>query len=441
MLLEFSIENFLSFKNLNTLSMLAAKPFKEHLDTNTIPLDSNTNLLKTAVIYGDNSSGKSNFLRAMSFMKRIVINSFRDALLDTNDKKFPLIKFALNSESEKESSFFEITFIQNQIRYRYGFELDYDKIVAEWLYHTTTKEVYLFKRDNQEIEINKNSFKEGLGKEGQLRENVLFLTLIAQLNGEISSNIIIWFKKFNYINGIQDMTHKNYTISRLKNDQAFYNWVLHFIKYLEISNLATTSEAQNNLDIDLIKQKQKDAEIINFLDMFQKIQEKNPVKERLLTYHRKYDKDNILIDTIPFNFDTQESEGTKKIIYLLGPWYDSLKNGKVLVVDELDSRLHPFLTLRLIDFFHKHNYRNAQLIFATHEISLLNKDLFRRDQIWFIEKDQFGISGIFSLGDFKTEKVRKKSAFDRNYLSGRYGAVPYFETDNKLIDLLYGKER
>ncbi|MFM7091276.1 MAG: AAA family ATPase, partial [Bacteroidota bacterium] len=163
MLIEFSIENFLSFKDSTTLSMVAAKSFKEHTATHVIESGSNFKLLKAAVIYGNNASGKSNLLEAMGFMKQTILNSFRDALLENNEKKFPLEKFALNTRTEKETSFFEISFIQKGTKYRYGFEIDFDKVVSEWLFHTTTKEVYLFKRDKQTSEVNKSAFKEGLG--------------------------------------------------------------------------------------------------------------------------------------------------------------------------------------------------------------------------------------------------------------------------------------
>ena len=439
MLLEFSVENFLSFKDLTTLSMISAKSFKEHLDTHTIELDKKVRLLKSAVIYGNNASGKSNLIRAMAFMKATILNSFRDALVDNNDKKFPLEKFALNSKTLEESSFFEISFIQNKIKYRYGFEIDGNKIVAEWLYHTTSKEVYLFKRDFQNIEINKTAFKEGLGKEENVKENVLFLTLIAQLNGKVSNEIILWFKSFNQINGIHDRGHKRYTIDKLKSDKACVSWVLHFIKYLESSNLATTEEDVNEINLETLREKEKDEEIISILTNIQKIQEKQPRRDQLITYHRKYDENNNFVETVPLNFDKQESEGTKKLLYLLGPWYDTLKNGKILAIDELDSRLHSNLTLKLVDFFHKFNKNNAQLIFAVHDISILNRDTFRRDQIWFIEKNQFGASELFSLADFKTEKVRNKSAFDKNYMDGKYGAIPYFEIDEKLNQFLYGE--
>lgn len=435
MLIEFKVENFLSFKDLTTLSMITAKSFKEHRESHIIQVDKKLSLLKSAIIYGNNASGKSNLLEAMAFMKQIILNSFRDALIENKDKKFPLEKFALNSKTENESTFFEVSFIHNNIKYRYGFEIDYDKVIAEWLYHTTTKEVYLFKRDLQNIKVNKSTFKEGIGKEEDVKENVLFLSILATLGKEISSNIIDWFKKFNIINGIHDRGHKRYTIDKLKEDKNFFNWVLHFIKYLEISNLATTEEDVHEIDLETLKEKEKDEEIINFFTSLQKIQSKQPKRDQLLTYHRKYDENNILIDAIAFNFDKQESEGTKKLLYLLGPWYDTLKNGEVLIIDELDSRLHSHLTLRLIDFFHKCNINKAQLICAVHDIILLNKETFRRDQIWFMEKNQFGSSELISLADFKTNKVRNKSAFDKNYLEGKYGAIPYFDTDVKLRQL------
>lgn len=437
MLIEFSVENFLSYKDLTTISMIAAKSFKEHKFSHTIEVDSKLTLLKSAIVYGNNASGKSNLFDAMGFMKLTVLNSFRDALMKNDEAKLSLEKFLLSTKSDKECSFFEILFIHKGTKYRYGFEIDYDKIVAEWLFHTTTKEVYLFKRDLQNIEVNKSAFKEGLGKEGDVKSNVLFISLLATFGKEISSNIVEWFTNFKFVEGIHDRGHKRYTIDKLKDDKKFFNWVLHFIKYLEISNLATTVEDVNNIDFEILKEKEKDEEIINLLTSIQKVTSKQPKRDQLITYHRKYDENNVLIDTVAFNFDKQESEGTKKLLYLLGPWYDTLQNGKVMIVDELDSRLHSNLTIKLVDFFHKFNKKNAQLIFAVHDISLLNKDTFRRDQIWFVEKNQFGASELISLGDFKTDKVRNKSAFDKNYLEGKYGAIPYFELDEKLNQLLY----
>ena len=432
MLIEFSVGNYRSFKDLTTFSMVAAS-FKEYEESHVINKGGKNRILKSGVIYGGNGSGKSNFLNAMGFLKRMIINSFRDALTEENSTGFNLDKFSLSTVSANEPAIFEIVFISNEIRYRYGFEIMENFISAEWLFHTTSKEVYLFTRDGQDIKINKSAFKEGLGKEGDVRENVLFLSVLATLNKDISSNIVTWFQNFNIISGINDRTHKRYTIDKLKSDNEFANWTSNFIKFLEISKMDTSEEDSADIDIESFKQKSNDEELVNFVTTLQKFtSQRGQKRDQLITYHRVYDENNIMVDTVSFNFDLQESEGTKKLIYLLGPWYDTLKNGKVLVIDELDSRLHCLLTLKLIEFFHHSNNSNAQLICAVHDVSLLNKETFRRDQIWFIDKNQFGASELVCLADFKSDKVRVKSAFDKSYLDGKYGAIPYFDKNQSL---------
>jgi AAA15 family ATPase/GTPase len=207
------------------------------------------------------------------------------------------------------------------------------------------------------------------------------------------------------------------------------------IKTLEISNISIDEVDTENDEINTM---------INN-EMFKTLLDQNkPTRKQLKrieisTWHKKFDKDNLLIDTIPFNFDLQESEGTKKFIHLLGPWFDTLRNGKILIIDELNSRLHTHLTKNLIELFHKYNKNNAQLIFTSHDTALLDKNCFRRDQIWFTEKDQFGISQLYSLGDFKTDNVRNTSSFFKNYLNGRYGAVSFLNIDSDLVELLYNE--
>jgi AAA15 family ATPase/GTPase len=215
----------------------------------------------------------------------------------------------------------------------------------------------------------------------------------------------------------------------LKEDDGFKKWISLIIKTLEISNITVE---ETSLHKNEIADADKNAEKLKLNNL-----QNHSKKIQISTWHQKYDKNNLLTDTIPFDFDLQESEGTKKFIYLLGPWYDSLKNAKVLIIDELDSRLHTHLTKKLIELFQKYNKNNAQLIFTSHDVSLLDKDLFRRDQIWFTEKNQFGESKLYSLADFKTENVRKTSSFFRNYLNGKYGAISFFEIDEHLTQLLY----
>ncbi len=439
MIIEFNVENFLSFQAPTRLSMVAAKSFKEHKDSHLAKSGSSLDLLKSAIVYGNNASGKSNLLRALGFMKQTVLNSFRDALLDEGQRKFPLEKFALSTQSAQEASLFELTFVHEGTRYRYGFELDYDKVAAEWLFHTTSKEVYLFKRDHQKLEINKSAFKEGLGREEDLKENVLFLSMLATLGKETASKVVAWFKRLNFVNGMHDFGHKLYTIEKLKADMEFSQWVAQFLKFLEIANLSTVEE--DGPDLESLRAKQKVEKVLQLLESIHTLQSQQPKRDKIITFHRQFDQNKVLVDTVAFQFDQQESEGTKKLLYLLGPWYDTLRNGKVLVVDELDSRLHSHLTRYLLDFFHLHNSNNAQLICAVHDVSLLNKQTFRRDQIWFVEKDQFGASELYSLAEFKTDKVRNQSAFDKNYMSGNYGAIPNLQFDETLTRNLHGKRQ
>jgi AAA15 family ATPase/GTPase len=438
MLLEFSFENYTSFKDSTTFSMVASKAFKEHSDTNTVTIDKNLKVLKSAVVYGGNGSGKSNLLDALAFMKSTVLNSFRDALVSSDERKFKLEKFLLNSESETEPSFFEVTFFHKAKKYRYGFELDTERVLSEWLFSSLKREVFLFKRSGQEIEVNQSSFSEGSSLKQNVKENVLFLTLLAQLNGSIASEVVEWFQGVGPITGIHDRGYKQYTVNKLKEDKKFHAFATKFLQSLEISDITTSVEEFNQLDIDKLKEKEKDEELINLLATVQKYAAKAPKRDKLITWHRKYDENHTLLDTVAFNFDQQESEGTKKFLYLLGPWYDSLQNGKVIIVDELDSRLHSHLTRILIDLFHSERNVRAQLIFATHDSSILQSSIFRRDQVWFVEKDQFGASRLYPLSDFSAKAVRKTSALGKNYMEGKYGAVPAPVNQSDIEESIYG---
>lgn len=146
------------------------------------------------------------------------------------------------------------------------------------------------------------------------------------------------------------------------------------------------------------------------------------------TSHEQYDAEGQLIGQKLFNFDTQESEGTKKIFALAGPIIAALRSGHVFVIDELDARLHPLMTCELVRLFNSKetNPQHAQLIFTTHDTNLLGNDLFRRDQIWFTEKDYQGATSLYSLAEFKVDnaKVRNDASYERDYIKGRYGAIP-----------------
>ena len=427
MLIQFNVGNVLSFNKTVSFSMVGANPVKEFENINSfIDPTHKFKLLKTASIYGANASGKSNLIKAMSSMKNLVLNSFRDALLDKKERLINVQKFMLNTECDKKPSFFEILFIQKKKRYRYGFEVSNGIIISEWLFFVkTTREIELFVREGNSIKIHKNSFKEGVGLEGKTLANVLFLTVVAQLNGEKSSTVIDWFKKFKILSGLNKL-HHNITLSEYKNNAKFKKWAQSIFTSLDIIDFNSVKATPQVIDIK-VAEKEKNQKIHKLFSAINELQKDQGDAEQVLTWHNKYDGNKILKEQIPFDFYSQESEGTKKIINYLGPIYDTLSKGFVLVVDELDSRLHPLLTIMIINFFHEHNVNNAQLIFASHDTNLLKKDYFRRDQIWFTEKNDFKETELYSLIEYNEEHVRNDASFDKNYLKGRYGAIPFLD--------------
>ncbi len=158
----------------------------------------------------------------------------------------------------------------------------------------------------------------------------------------------------------------------------------------------------------------------------------------ILTTHKRYNSLKKAFDTVNFSLDDDESSGTKKFFALTGPILDVLENGHTLVVDELDSKLHPNLVGKIVSLFNSKelNQKNAQLIFNTHNTNLLKDDLFRRDQIWFTEKNKYGAAKLYSLADFKSDTVRKMEPFEENYIRGKYGAVPFLNSFDYLNEML-----
>jgi len=416
MLLEFSIGNFLSFKKKTTLS-LAATSIKEHSDTNIFATKRH-DLLKGAVIYGANASGKSNFIRAMSTMRRMVLLSFDKSSTDELD----ITPFLFSTETEKSPSFFETVFILNDIRYRYGFEADDKKIHSEWLFEAVKiAERPLFIRDEEGIEVT-STFPEGKDLEGRTRENALFLAVVDQFNGAIAKSIMSWFNNFITISGLRYEGHKAVTFEMLENKQTSGR-LLDFYKKLDLGFDDITiskedfdpKELPGDMPEALLKQLVTDLEGSFKLD--------------IQTSHKKYDAKENVVGKVEFDMRSQESAGTNKIFNISGPIFKVLSDGGVLVVDELDASLHPLLTLAVTKLFHskEFNQKNAQLIFATHATNLLCYGNYRRDQIYFIEKDKYGASDMYSLVEYKGEgkTVRKDRSFEKDYIEGRYGAIPF----------------
>ncbi len=423
MLIQFSISNFRTFKEKVTLSLIASNYDKETREAENVITNSKykTRNLKSAVIYGANASGKSKFMEALMFMRHFTIYSSKDSQKGDDISVEP---FRLSSETENSPSEFEVVFIYNDIQYRYGFEVEKTQVVSEWLYHKpNTKEVELFYRDFQDFEIHQRSYKKGaIGvKEGLVRDNALLISLAAQLNDEISIQVIEWFKRLKTISGLREEGYQGYTMDRTKDPKT----KLRILELLKAADLGIQDIKLEMLDIDSLPNDMP-KELKDRLIKESKEENRDIISD-VLTTHKKYDKSKKYVEDVYFSLDEDESSGTRKFFALTGPILDVIENGYILVVDELDSKLHPNLVCKLVSLFNSKelNPKNAQLIFNTHDTNLLSSGLFRRDQIWFTEKNKFGVASLYSLADFKTDSVRKTEAFEENYIRGKYGSVPY----------------
>lgn len=418
MLLQFSVNNYKSIKDTITFSMATSS--KDEGNSFNI---GKYELLKSAIIYGANASGKSNFLKAMAFMGKIVLN--KNKVIQSTDtlEHFP---FKLNTDTQNSSSTFEIVCFINNIKYRYGFEMDDTTVYAEWLYADEKgKESKLFYRDAEEDDyINPNKFKEGYKSfdKKELKINVpknqLFIWKCDQNDGEVSKSILGWFNRFNLIDGMEHDGYIGFAMEQMENED-FKN---------EIVNLVKTADIGIE---DIILEKEKvPSEFFEEMsipsDLKEKILEGGGLQRILLnTYHKQYDENDNEVGKIIFELDEEESKGTRKFFKMSAPILNTLREGKVLIIDELDASLHPMLTRHLIKLFHneKINTKNAQLIFATHDTNMLTPIMFRRDQIWLTEKDKFGATDIYSLAQLKD--VIKNENFEKQYIQGKYGAIPY----------------
>jgi len=427
MLIEFSIGNFRSFRDKVTFSMVAAalKSKDPRVDDNNVfTLEGQPALLTSAAVYGANASGKSNLIKAIGFMRNFVLNSTKETQAVGAIGAEP---FALNTETAGKPSHFEIVFVADGIRYRYGFEATSERVVSEWLFHVPTKvEARLFERTQDEFHLS-GVFKEGKGIQEKTRPNTLFLSAVAQWNGEISQKIVTWFRQLGVASGLQDTMMRVYTMENLVNGD-YRERIIAMIRSMDLAIEKVSVEKKPMPEIPP-SMPEKIKEAFRLL-----MEEQGDINMGVITAHRRFDADGNRADLVPFDMEEQESDGTQKLIAMSGPIVRALQEGRVLIVDELDARLHPLMTCGLVKFFNSRetNPRHAQLIFTTHDTNLLDKEMFRRDQIWFTEKDRQGATDLYSLAEFKIKTasqsksaVRNDASFEKDYIAGRYGAIPF----------------
>jgi AAA15 family ATPase/GTPase len=402
MLIEFNCQNFLSFKEKAKLNMTTVDAYEEHSDSHIIH---NTNreglsLLKSVAIYGSNGGGKSNFILGMSFMKTVISRSFRDSLEPEKERPTWNFHHRLSTQTVNKPSTFEMSFVISGTIYRYGFTIQDWNIVSEWLFKTEKRETKLFERTGMDFDINNTSFPEG-AEHKNVNSNVLLLSYLAQHNATESSKVIEWFRVMNVMDGLENDYVKKYTRDLLERDSNFKEWAEVALRFLEI----------NGIEVE---------------------------GKELVAVHNKFDENRFVTDQIKLNVETDESHGTRKLVYLLGGLYDTLSSGSLFVIDEFDSKLHPNLTRKLVELFHKYNVNGSQFIITVHDPTLLDKDIYRRDQIQFIDKDQFGASEIYPMSNFKAaEGLRNTSDFRKMYLNCHFGAAESMKIDDELIKLLH----
>lgn len=397
MLINFTFKNFRSFRNEMTLSLEAA-PVQEL--SGAVVRSCAEDLLPVAVMYGANSSGKSNVLKALKAMRDVLLNSVK---LNPKDK-LDAEPFSLDLTSAAEPTSFEIQFTLGDSKFRYGFDYTVNEIISEWLYEKRVgeREFELFLRSGKEFKISKTRFAEGHGKQGDTTANRLFVSLVAQLNGKLSQSILGWFSNIEYISGLYNDDYSGKTLEMVYEESYGYVEILNFLgqSHLGFNGLAITKDSTH----------------------------KKPIEAKSI--HSIFNQEGKVVDKKQFPIEEMESEGTKKMIEIAGPVVDAILSGKILVVDELDAKLHPFLTRRIIGLFmdKEVNKKGAQLIFATHDTNLLNLQYLRRDQIWFTEKDKTDSTELYSLVEFRDDagiKVRNDRNIEKDYINGRYGAIPF----------------
>ena len=412
MLLDFRVKNFRSLRDEQTLSLVAAKD-KSLQVLNTMPsgIKAAPTLLRSVAIYGPNAGGKSNLIKALQYMRAVVAES---ASVMQPDQTFNIQPFRLDALSVAQPTEFDVSFVLDGVRHQYGFELTAQRVTREYLLvYKAFKPQQWFER-NYDAASGKDVYDFGVGLkgpksvwEGATRPNALFLSMAVQINSEQLKPVFAWFvNKLAIFNEITPLG-QHFSVDMLRKPEG-KRAICDFLTSADISIS----------DIEVVTRKVS-GQAVHFDMAAGKTEVRNEEQEvNELLFHHVTDQGKAVFSL------GDESMGTRNLLFLTGPVLDILDNGMALVVDELDSSLHPLLVRRLVELFQNPavNKKGAQLIFTTHDTSLLDPDLFRRDQIWFVEKDPDQASKLYPLSDFSP---RKNEALERGYLMGRYGALPF----------------
>lgn len=401
MLLEFRCSNFKSIKEEIRFSMIAGK---DNTSEELLKVYNNFRVLRSAVIYGANGSGKSNFINALLFMCNLVQTS----ISYQPGQKIPQAAHKL-SEKEKPSTF-DIQFIRKNVRYAYGFSIEGGAITEEYLYYFPNgRQVKIFERDRMNIQPGnryKSSFDVSI--KDVLKENRLFLSCAANY-----SNVRELEEAFLF-----------FTTDIVVYNPAMNNWTEYSIRLMQDNPSIKEEFLQmlNALDTGIQDVKLK-VEKVKFADLKRKLQLPDNLMGLIPEQEGNRIEAKVVYDQFEIDLLSEESSGIKRLFEIICPMIDILNTGKVLICDELEASLHEAVIYKIVQLFQ--NYKKdifAQLIFSTHDTSLLNRELFRRDQVWFTQLNKDRATDLYSLVEIKD--VRKSENLAKGYVSGKYGAIP-----------------
>lgn len=422
MLIEFTVTNFRSIRSPQTLSMVASKALKKSgLENNAfeagVSEDGLPRLLRSAVVYGPNAAGKSTLVGALSFMRKWVNTSAQKAQVGEAIKDVQ--PFLLSANSRKQDSEFEIHFIEEGVRYQYGFSLNSERITSEWLiaYPLGKPQRWFERAFNPTAQKDEYKFSTSFIGGKKLHNdrasltisNALYLSVAVQKGNEQLRPVFYWFQKRLRIVSEMDDLRSGFT-QRMCEKPEDKKDVLEFMSSADISVDDIAIEKREFSTDDL----PSDMPAAFKDELLKDLNGKTRREAKFL--HKDVDTG----DLVEFDED-DESKGTISLFAFAGPWLDVLKNNYVLVVDEIDTSLHPLVVHHLVRLLNSHKGR-AQLVFTTHDTTLLSQRILRPDQIWFVEKDKGNSTHLYSLADFSP---RENEAIEKGYLNGRYGAIPF----------------
>ncbi len=420
MLIQFSIENYRSISDRQTLNMAASKYFKELEPLNTFEteaVEQVPRLLRSNVIYGPNASGKSTLVNALDFMRDRVINSAKESQANEEIEVTP---FKLTAASREGDSEFEVAFIEEGVRYQYGFRCNRRRFTEEWLFAYPEGRTQKWFQRVFDPETGKDDYRFSTAFIGgrkrqdwreQTRGNALFLSTALQLNNEQLKPVLNWFQQRLRIIKAHQILVPNFTMTRCREEAAKR-------RVLEFMNSADLSIADIRIDTQVFSPEILPQDMPPALrdELSQQMAGKEMMKTTFLH------EDMETREPVEFTQE-EESDGTRALFAFAGPWLDVIEEERVLVVDELDTSLHPLLVHYLVKLLH-HQDSKAQLIFTTHDTTILSQKILRRDQIWFMEKNDKNATELYPLSDYSP---RDNEAIERGYLNGRYGGIPFLK--------------